>query len=125
MSQKVGFFRRIFHCPSNPEVSTISDESDDDRPSPSPGKPRFRKKNRRQRDDRFRSATNISENRRYPVSRNRLSASENHLAGSNDFRVRTETSRRLGELLGLLEQGLRALLGLPTFRPLGILYPLA
>ena len=82
----MSFFRRIFTCPSNPEVNTVSDESDTDprEPEPLPGKSRFRaKKNRR-----FRSANNIAGNRGISAARNRLSASENHLAGSGMFQIR-------------------------------------
>ena len=111
MSQKPSssFFRRIFTCPSNPEIATISDQSDEAQAMPFPGKSRLKtKKNRRQKDERFRSATNISQNRdlvgaassdrfsasnnRLTASNNRFSASENQLAGqTNQIRVETFT----------------------------------
>lgn len=96
MSQKPSssFFRRIFTCPSNPEIATISDQSDEAQAMPFPGKSRLKtKKNRRQKDERFRSATNISQNRdlvgaassdRFSASENRLTASNNRLTASNN-----------------------------------------
>jgi hypothetical protein len=82
MSQRVSLFRRLFTCPSNPEVSTISDQSDENLESASfSGKAKFRAKKRRSKADLFRSAANLSNADEFQAAANRLSASENQLTG--------------------------------------------
>jgi hypothetical protein len=88
MSQKVspgGLFRRLFTCPSNPEVSTISDNSDEaptqHRTVRFGGEKSSRLRKRRPKDDRFRSASNICQSREFAAAENRLSTSECQLSG--------------------------------------------
>jgi hypothetical protein len=94
MSQKVspgGLFRRLFTCPSAPEVSTISDDHSDEFPvqNPTSGgaaknrRGRYLKKRRNEKDDRFRSASNIlnSPDLLTLPENSRLSNSECQLSG--------------------------------------------
>ena len=98
MSQKVspgGIFRRLFTCPSAPEVSTISDDHSDEFPvqNPTSGaknrRGRYLKKRRNEKDDRFRSASNIlnSPDLLTLPENNRLSTSECHLLGTTSHQV--------------------------------------
>ena len=84
MSRKLspgGLFRRLFTCPSAPEVSNISDSSDEVPTQKLVTKPRGRLKKRKEKDERFRSVADLQFSQEFQDNSQRLSTSENQLSG--------------------------------------------
>ena len=84
MSRKLspgGLFRRLFNCPSAPEVSNISDSSDEVPTQKLVTEPRGRLKKRKERDERFRSVADLQFSQEFQDNSQRLSTSENQLSG--------------------------------------------
>ena len=76
-----GLFRRLFTCPSAPEVSNISDSSDEVPTQKLVTKPRGRLKKRKEKDERFRSVADLQFSQEFQENSQRLSTSENQLSG--------------------------------------------